>query len=174
METSSIDPITALKSDHEIVRSVLNNLEEYLKKIGKVSSEGLRNNLINQLNEITAFIDKDLEVHFKKEEDGLFPVLGKYIGTETGPIHVMLLEHKQSREISSEFKSKIKDYQSTKEFDSILNDGFAFFKLLSEHIDKEEQILFNMADMQLSKEEKHEIMQKFLNISSISRETQTR
>ena len=67
METSSIDPIAALKSDHEIVRSVLNNLEEYLKKIGKVSSEGLRNNLINQLNEITAFIDKDLEVHFKKE-----------------------------------------------------------------------------------------------------------
>ena len=35
METSSIDPIAALKSDHEIVRSVLNNLEEYLKKSEK-------------------------------------------------------------------------------------------------------------------------------------------
>ncbi len=172
MDNSFLDPITILKSDHEAVRTVLNNLDGYLKKISKVSSDGLRNNLINQLNEITVFIDKDLEVHFKKEEDGLFPILGNYIGTETGPIHVMLLEHKQSRELSSEFKSKIKSYPYAKEYNSIVNIGNAFIKLLSEHIDKEEQILFNIADMQLSQEEKRGITEKFLTISSsVSRET---
>lgn len=163
---TSLDPIVALKSDHGAVRAVLNNLDGYLKKIGSVSSNGLRNNLINQLNEITAFIDKDLEIHFKKEENALFPILGNYIGTETGPIHVMLIEHAQSRELSLEFKSKIKNYPDSKDYNSIVNIGNAFVKLLSEHIDKEEQILFNMADIQLSREEKHGIMEKFLIITS--------
>ncbi len=166
MTDSSLDPIAALKSDHAAVRTVLNNLDGYLKKISLVSSAGLRNNLINQLNEITAFIDKDLEMHFKKEENALFPVLGSHIGTETGPVHVMLIEHAQSRELSLEFKSKIKKYRDSGDYNSIVNIGYAFVKLLSEHIDKEEQILFNIADIQLSKEEKHGIMENFLIITS--------
>ncbi len=161
---TSIDPITALKSDHEAVRAVLNNLEGYLKKIGSVSSDGLKNNLINQLHEITAFIDKDLEIHFKKEEEALFPVLGNYIGIETGPIHVMLIEHKHSRELSGEFKAKINSYPAEKDYKSIIDLGNSFIRLLSEHIDKEENILFNMADMQLSRDEKHGIMEKMLTI----------
>lgn len=163
---NNLDPIISLKSDHEVVKTVLNNLDGYLKKIGAVSSSGLRNNLINQLHEITAFIDKDLEIHFKKEENALFPVLGNYIGIETGPIHVMLIEHMQSRELSSEFKDKIKNYPATNDYNSIVNIGNAFVKLLSEHIDKEEQILFSMADLQLSQNEKHDIMENFLIISS--------
>ena len=160
----SLDPITVLRSEHEAVRAVLNNLEGYLKKIGSVSSDGLRNNLINQLNEITAFIDKDLETHFKKEEEALFPALGNYIGVETGPIHVMLIEHKHSRELSAEFKIKINNYPVGRDFKSIIEIGNSFDKLLSEHIGKEESILFNMADMQLSQEEKHGIMEKMRNI----------
>ena len=159
---TSIDPITALKSDHEAVRAVLNNLEGYLKKIGSVSSDGLKNNLINQLHEITAFIDKDLEIHFKKEEEALFPALGNYIGIETGPIHVMLIEHIHSRELSREFKAKINSYPAEKDYKSIIDLGNSFIRLLSEHIDKEENILFNMADMQLSRDEKHGIMEKML------------
>ena len=161
---TNLDPITALKSDHEVVRTVLNNLGGYLKKISSVSSDGLRSNLINQLHEITAFIDRDLEMHFKKEEEALFPVLGNYIGTETGPVHIMLIEHKNSRELSSEFKLKINGYQQSKDFKAITDIGNSFIKLLSEHIDKEENILFNMADIQLSQNEKHGIMVKMLAI----------
>ncbi len=161
---TSIDPIAALKSDHEAVRAVLNNLEGYLKKIGSVSSDGLRNNLINQLHEITAFTDKDLEIHFRKEEEALFPVLGNYIGVETGPIHVMLLEHKQSRELSAEFKARINNYLAAKDFKSIIDLGNSFSRLLFSHIDKEENILFIMADTQLSPGEKQGIMEKMLTI----------
>ncbi len=160
----SLDPVMVLRSEHETVRTVLNNLEGYLKKIGSVSSNGLRNSLINQLNEITAFMDKDLETHFKKEEDALFPVLGNYIGIETGPIHVMLIEHKRSRELSAEFKIKIGNYRSNNDYESIIGVGSSFRQLLSEHIEKEESILFNMADMQLSQDEKRGIMEKMRTI----------
>ena len=161
---ASLDPIAALRSEHEAVRAVLSNLEGYLKKISSVSSGGLRNNLINQLNEITAFMDKDLETHFKKEEEALFPVLGNYIGIETGPIHVMLIEHKHSRELSAEFKAKINNYPAAGDFKSIIEIGGSFGRLLSEHIEKEESILFNMADTQLSKEEKQGIMEKMRSV----------
>ncbi len=161
---TNLDPIKALRSEHEAVRAVLNNLEGYLKKISLVSSGGLRNNLINQLSGITAFMDKDLETHFKKEEEALFPVLGNYIGIETGPIHVMLIEHKRSRELSAEFKIKINNYPADGDFQSIIEIGGSFGRLLSEHIEKEEGILFNMADIQLSQGEKRGIMEKMRNI----------
>ena len=159
-----LDPIDALKSDHEAVRVVLGNLDGYLRKIGGQVSDSLRKNLINQLNEITSFIDKDLEIHFKKEENALFPVLGNYIGIETGPIHVMLIEHEQSRQLSKEFKNAISEYSLNNKYENILSAGDSLIQLLSEHIDKENNILFNMAAMQLSNEEKNEIMGKMRNI----------
>ncbi len=160
----TLDPIMSLRSDHEIVRGVLNNLDGYLKKIGAASSDSLRKNLVSQINEITAFIDKDLEIHFKKEEDALFPVLGNYVGIETGPIHVMLIEHKNSRELSDNFKNSIKEYQTSSVYKDMISAGDSFIALLSEHIDKEDHILFNMADMQLSTDEKESIMEKMRNI----------
>ena len=109
-------------------------------------------------------LPEDLYYDVEKEEEALFPVLGNYIGTETGPVHIMLIEHKNSRELSSEFKLKINGYQQSKDFKAITDIGNSFIKLLSEHIDKEENILFNMADIQLSQNEKHGIMVKMLAI----------
>ncbi|MFW0884819.1 hemerythrin domain-containing protein [Candidatus Acidulodesulfobacterium sp. H_13] len=161
---TNLDPIMSLRSEHEAVRGVLNNLDGYLKKIGSSSSDNLRKNLINQLDEITSFIDKDLETHFRKEEEALFPVLGNYVGVETGPIHVMLIEHEQSRELSTEFKAKIGDYQTNGDYNTLIGAGNSFASLLSEHIDKEENILFNMASMHLSEDEKSDIMEKMRTI----------
>jgi hemerythrin-like domain-containing protein len=76
----------------------------------------------------------------------------------------MLIEHKHSRELSGEFKAKINSYPNEKDYKPIIDLGNSFIRLLSEHIDKEENILFNMADMQLSREEKHGIMEKMLTI----------
>jgi hemerythrin-like domain-containing protein len=162
--TAMLDPIDALKSDHEAVRVVLGNLDGYLRKIAGQISDSLRKNLIGQLNEITSFVDKDLEIHFKKEENVLFPVLGNYIGIETGPIHVMLLEHEQSRKLSKEFKDAIIEYSADGEYENIVSKGDGLIQLLSEHIEKEDNILFNMAEMQLTNEEKNEIMGKMRTI----------
>ncbi|MHB1661139.1 MAG: hemerythrin domain-containing protein [bacterium] len=161
---TNLDPVMSLKSDHEVVRGVLNNLEGYLKKIGASSSDNLKNNLINQLNEITAFIGKDLEIHFKKEEEALFPVLGNHIGLETGIIHVLLIEHNHSRELSEDFQTGIRDYQTGGNYKAIVSSGSLFASFLSEHIDKEETILFNMADMHLTALEKQGIMEKMRTI----------
>ncbi|MCL4428052.1 MAG: hemerythrin domain-containing protein [Deltaproteobacteria bacterium] len=161
---ASHDPLAALRIEHEEIRSVLNKLDGYLKKTTSAGSDEDRNNLINRLSEIIAFMDKDLEIHFKREEEALFPVLGNYIGIETGPINVMIIEHNHCRDLSTGFKSKINDYPSSKDYKSLIGVGSSLSQLLSEHEDKEDNILFNMAEMHLTPDEKRNIMEKILTI----------
>ena len=163
MDTSR-DPLAVLRIEHEEIRDVLNKLNGYLKKTASAGSDEDRNNIINQLNEIISFMDKDLEVHFKREEEALFPVLGNYIGIETGPINVMIIEHNHCRDLYAGFKLKINGYQSNKDYKSIISAGTSLSQLLLEHEDKEDNILFNMAEMHLTQEEKREIMEKILAI----------
>ncbi|MHB1697728.1 MAG: hemerythrin domain-containing protein [bacterium] len=158
-------PLAALQIEHEEIRAVLNKLEGCLKKAGSASSGESVNSLINQLNEITSFMDKDLEIHFKREEDALFPVLGNYIGMETGPINVMLIEHKNCRDLSEDFKVKIANFSQSKDYKLLINAGNSFGLLLSEHEDKEDNILFRMAEMHLSQDEKRGIMEKMQAIN---------
>jgi hemerythrin-like domain-containing protein len=161
---ASHDPLAALRIEHEEIRHALNKLEGYLKKTASAESDEDRNNLINQLSGITAFMDKDMEIHFKREEEALFPVLGNYIGIETGPINVMLIEHNHCRDLSAGFKIKINNYLSDKNYKALIDAGNSLSQLLSEHEDKEDNILFNMAEMHLTQDEKRNIMEKILTI----------
>ncbi len=163
---ADLDPVASLKDEHETVRRVLKDLYALLKELGSASPESRKNDLLARLDDITVFMDKDLEIHFKEEEDALFPVLGKYIGLETGPIHVMFIEHEHCRGLSAGFKAVIDDFRNAVDYDcrTIISAGNSFGALLSEHIDKEDHILFNMADMQLSPGEKQNISAKMETI----------
>ncbi len=161
---ASHDPLAVLRMEHEEIRDVLNKFEGYLKKTASAEKGEDRDNLINQLSEITAFMDKDLEIHFKREEEALFPVLGNYIGIETGPINVMIIEHNHCRDLSAAFKVKINNYLSDKDYKPLIGAGNSLSQLLSEHEDKEDNILFNMAEMHLTQDEKRNIMEKILTI----------
>ncbi len=159
------DPLEALRMEHEGIRDVLNKFEGYLKKAAAAESDENGNNLINRLSEIAAFMDKDMEIHFKREEEALFPVLGNYIGVETGPINVMLIEHNHCRDLSADFKVKINGYRQDKDYKALADAGNSLSRLLSEHEDKEDHILFNMAQMHLTQDEKQNIMEKILSIN---------
>ncbi len=162
---TNLDPLAALRNEHEEIRAVISKLKGYLKKITSASSDEVKNNLINQLNEISEFMNKDLETHFKREEDALFPVLGNYIGIETGPINVMIIEHNHCRDLSSGFKIKINSYPSDRDYKLLIGTGSSLGQLLSEHEDKEDNILFNMAEMHLTQDEKRDIAEKMQTIN---------
>jgi hemerythrin-like domain-containing protein len=92
------------------------------------------------------FADK---CHHCKEEDRLFPCMEqKGIPREGGPICVMLLEHQQGRQrvraMADDLESA--DGGDTVSIERVLDQGQAFLELLRGHINKENNILFNMAD----------------------------
>ncbi len=150
----NLNPLDVLREEHAEIRTALNKFGSLLKKIPSGVSD-------SELNELSEYLDKDIEVHFKREEEALFPILGKYIGIETGPINVMIIEHNSCRELTSNLKKKIE----SKDYKSISSAGKALIELLSEHEDKEDSILFHIAEMQLSQDEKLDIMKKMITIN---------
>ena len=155
---AELNPLDALREEHTEIRTALSKFENFLKKIPNGVTD-------SELNEISEYLDKDVELHFKREEDALFPILGNYIGIETGPINVMLIEHNNCRDLSAGFKVKINGYRSDKNHKALADAGNSLSRLLSEHEDKEDHILFNMAQMHLTQDEKRNIMKKILEIN---------
>ena len=151
---AELNPLDALREEHAEIRTVLSKFENFLKKIPNGVTE-------SELNEISEYLDKDVELHFKREEDALFPILGNYIGIETGPINVMLIEHNSCRELTGDLNKKM----GSKDYKSIASAGKALIELLSEHEDKEDGILFQIAEMQLGQNEKQDIMKKMITIN---------
>ncbi|VAW00841.1 hypothetical protein MNBD_ACTINO01-10 [hydrothermal vent metagenome] len=87
--------------------------------------------------------------HHGKEEDLLFPELVKAgLPHDSGPIAVMLYEHEQGRVFVRSMAASIEGARSGNvEANTALRDGAeGFIGLITAHIGKENDVLFNMAD----------------------------
>ena len=102
---------------------------------------------------MTNFADK---CHHAKEEELLFPALENVgIPVAGGPIGVMLAEHAQGRAHISAMKEALSRHPNndTSTLQLFAVAGLAYVKLLREHINKENTVLFVMAEKLLSADE---------------------
>ncbi len=142
-----------LKEEHNLIRFATVLLE--LSKNDIKNTEKL-------LDFFTNFTDK---CHHGKEENILFPALQKAgIPKEGGPIQVMLHEHEIGRDLLKQIKEDIQNLKSKQ--DKIYQERISqnisnYVKLLEEHIQKENNVLFVIADIHLSEQTQHEIFDKF-------------
>lgn len=100
-------------------------------------------------------IEEELTKHFRYEEDILFPLLGKYIGTENGPIAVMLSEHETIRGLHEAFHRSMLENKGNAT--QIIQDFLPLAEMLKTHITKEDNVLFPMASRIMSEEDKNEV-----------------
>ena len=105
--------------------------------------------------------------HHGKEEEFLFPALEEAgVPREGEPIGVMLQEHQTGRELIGKMdasldglgKGNIDDKSAFKEA------AESYIELLRKHIDKENSVLFPMADERLSKERQHQMSEQFARL----------
>ena len=141
------DPIQVLKDEHDRVLILLDNLE------ANISNKNLK-----LMSENISTLEKEFSKHsLNKEEKALFPEIEKFIPRDGGPTGVMVMEHKDLVGTLKDFKKAIK----TKNFGRLSKDGNHIFDVLRPHIDKENNILFMMADMHLDEKQKDELAKKF-------------
>ena len=101
--------------------------------------------------------------HHAKEEDVLFPLLkARGIPEEGGPIGVMLHEH----DIGRDCVGRMKAAAEAEDFDG---DSFAaaaseFVPLLRQHIFKENNVLFKMAEQVLSESDDADATRQFTDV----------
>jgi hemerythrin-like domain-containing protein len=153
-------PTEQLKAEHEGIKLMLEILSIVCAKL-KSDQELNQDHFAKMLEFLKVFVDK---CHHGKEEDLLFPALEEAgIQKEGGPIGVMLMEHNQGR---GYVKSMSEAFDKFKKGDrnasaKIVENGESYIVLLTQHIYKENNMLFPMADKVLSEAEQDELDEEF-------------
>ena len=148
-----------LSEEHQNILKVINDL---LKECDTLESK-------NELN--LEFFNKTIDFiinyadkfHHAKEEDILFIELNKEgVQMPCNPIEQMLHEHELGRNYINELKKQIDDNNIEK----IIENSRGYASLLQEHIYKEDNILYPMAEEALSEDTKNKILNKFNEIEN--------
>lgn len=149
-----------LKSEHEgigIMLRVVNTICSRLESDGSFDDRQFE----RIIEFFRVFVDR---CHHGKEEDMLFPAMKQAgIPDQGGPIGQMLAEHEQGRTYVRKMEEPLKRCQSgSVQADSeICMHARAYTALMTQHIDKENTILFPLADRVLSAERQAELFDAF-------------
>ncbi len=105
-----------------------------------------------------------------KEEEALFPEIERFIPREGGPTGMMLIEHEDLGNTNKEFQRAVDEYlgdSDSAEIKRIIQEfGTRFIGVLRDHIDKENNILFTMADMHLDQTQIDKVIKLFYEIEN--------
>jgi len=105
--------------------------------------------------EFLKFADETL-LHFKKEEDELFPAFEAATGSAQGPTMVMIHEHEQVRGLMGKMAQAIENQDK----DAYLSLAESMMILLQQHNMKEEQMLYGMSDAIFDASKQDELVNK--------------
>jgi hemerythrin-like domain-containing protein len=151
---------SVLRQEHDAILRMLEVTEEVARRLESgqaVPAETLG----GLLDFFRLFADR---LHHGKEEDLLFPLLEqKGMPREGGPVGVMLSEHEQGRALVRQMAEATTSYASGSEEAGGGWVGAArqYVALLRQHIDKENNVLFVMAENMLSADEQGELARQF-------------
>ena len=153
-------PTEELKVEHRAIKRVLHVLD-------RVCSAGQADEPVDldQLEGIVEFIQIFADrCHHGKEEDLLFVAMEEAgVPRESGPIAVMLQEHVLGREYVSGMSHavaalKVGDQTAWTDF---CHNASQYVALLRQHIDKEDNILYPIADRVLTQEKQQTLSEGF-------------
>ncbi len=149
----------ALKEEHEAITEMLEVLERIIQRIESGGEANLED-LEGILEFIRVFADR---CHHGKEEDILFPAMEEHGVPRDGPIDVMLMEHEQGRGYVSNMAEALENYGSGKigTLDEFMENAKKYIELLRKHIEKENNILYRIAEIHIPEDEDERLLERF-------------
>ncbi len=158
-----MSPIDELQDEHRAVKMTLAILARISAKLSR--GETVAPDHLDQLLEfLTTFVDR---CHHGKEEDVLFPALEKAgVPREGGPIGVMLREHDLGRGYIRGLREGVADFKAgdRQAVARIVANIQYYSDLLTQHIDKEDHILYPIAEKVFSREQQQALLKGFAAI----------
>ena len=136
----------SLRRDHDLIEKAVKAMEATIQLLndGKQIPESI---LLPVIDFSKNFTDV---CHHSKEEKSLFPALEQAgLPSNMGPIAMMLIDHQRTREIATEMEASAKEYLSSGDSAKLIGDMQQYVEHVSEHLWKENNRLFMMAEARL-------------------------
>jgi hemerythrin-like domain-containing protein len=156
-------PTQELSHEHQAIKVMLRIMESACHKI-EAGTEVAPDHLDRVVEFVQVFADK---CHHGKEEDRLFPAMAEAgVPVQGGPIGVMLLEHAKGREFVRAMKAALPGFRTKDKaaVGQVIAAARGYTALLGPHIDKEDHILYPMADRLLTEAKQKELEREFARI----------
>ncbi len=158
-------PTKILSDEHRVIEVALDCLE-------LITDQALTDGKLNRtdaeetLEFIRLFADTS---HHGKEEKLLFTAMAdKGVSQEEGPIHCMLVEHDRGRAYVKGMQENLD--KATKggiqALEQFAKHARGYIQLLHDHIHKEDNVLFPMADDLFSDAEQEELLNRFAEVEN--------
>ena len=146
-----------LSDEHRVIERVLAVLE-------KLTTKPVENSLDSWRKALDFFSHFADQCHHLKEEQVLFPAMEERgIPRDGGPIGMMLMEHEEGRTYVRAMLSAIPLVETKNEAakEILVDKAKAYLRLLKDHIQKEDEILFKIADDVISPDEQKQLLRSF-------------
>ncbi len=150
-----------LENDHVIILRLIDVMEKMLLVKSKNTEH-----FEKAVSLIKSYADG---LHHAKEENLLFPLMVKRgFSSEQGPIAVMLHDHAEGRDYVKGMAEGIAGYKIGNEsaLSKLYENMQGYIILLRNHIAKENDVLFRMADNALSENDQQELLEEFAKVEN--------
>src|SRR5660397_271103 len=141
-----MQPTSELEKEHENIRRMLEVVREMIRRL-EAEDPVEADDVQAAIDCIREYADR---AHHAKEEDLLFPAMGEAgFPPEGGPVAVMLDEHDEGRGYVTSMEEGLQQYREGEEAGASImaEEAKGYVGLLDQHIQKENQALYPMADL---------------------------
>ena len=152
-----------LMAEHEVIKRVITSLESAAGKLE--SGQNIRPAFfLDAADFIKGFADG---CHHVKEEQVLFKTMGEYgMPSQGGPVGMMLYEHEQGRKFTRGMREAAQSLEAgdASARSAVIQNARGYATLLRQHIQKENTILFPMADQIIPPAEHEAVFEGFEHV----------
>jgi hemerythrin-like domain-containing protein len=165
-------PTQILRAEHRQIDEQLNVLSAALRQLG---DRGPDAEVLDRIEAVARYIDREMAIHHRKEEDCLFPFLEEHLASENLRLDARIADHEDLNIMNGKFKEALRDCRNSKPsraslFGAQMLKGYGLYivHLVREHLLKEDQILFLVADEYLTAEQEAQILERFAAVERSS------
>jgi regulator of cell morphogenesis and NO signaling len=167
-----MDALSTLKDEHSVIAVEMYHMDRllaFLESSGPI--RGAR--ILRELVESSGRMRENLQLHVNKEERGLFPVLESRLRKDRELLEVMRREHAELlaslESLMSELDRMTRDHDTKKTW--ILASRLQELRGdLSDHLSREERVVFWLAELRLSRLDQKKIAFSFQGMIESPRE----
>lgn len=154
-------PTDDLMNEHRVIERMLEILTKASNRLEK--GQDIDSELyVDAVDFLKNFADK---CHHTKEEKLLFEkMMERGVSGEVGPIAVMMREHQDGRAHVKSLDKLSKEKMSKTTREGLIKSSRAYVDLLSKHIQKEDNVLYPLANQILDKDDQKELEKGFKEV----------